>query len=118
MADKIGQAQIQKWKDQNPDAAREATLKGSKRGNQVKSEKATFKKLLQAALEAKDDSGLSNKEKMVYTLIEKAISGAKDSNKAFEIIRDTVGEQLTQQIEVSSKDKINIKIDGNKSESE
>ena len=49
---------------------------------------------------------------MVYSIIEKAISG---DNKSFEIIRDTIGEQLAQQIEVSAKNKINIKIDGDKS---
>lgn len=95
--------------------ARESQLKGSRAGNKAKSEKATFKKLLKTALELQDDSGLTNKEKMVYAIIEKAISG---DNKSFEIIRDTVGEQIAQQVEVSTKDKINITIDGNKSQSE
>lgn len=114
MAEKLGQGQIQKWKEQNPELAKASQLKGSKRGNEVKSEKATFKRLLKTALETKDDSGLTNKEKMVYAIIEKAISG---DNKSFEIIRDTVGEQLTQQIELSTKDKITINIDGNNSKS-
>ena len=106
--------QIQKWKDEHPEEAKAAQLKGSILGNKAKSEKATFKKLLRAALEMKDDSGLSNKEKMVYAIIEKAIDG---DNKAFEIVRNTIGEQLAQQIELSTKDTITINIDGNNSES-
>jgi len=63
----------------------------------------------------KDDSGLTNKEKMVYAIIEKAING---DNKSFEIVRDTVGETIAQQIEVGTKNTINIRIDGDKPESE
>ena len=112
MSEKQGRAEIQKWKEQNPELAKESLRKGQAVSAQKRREKRTFKELLSLALETQDDSGLSNKEKMVYSIIEKAISG---DNKSFEIIRDTIGEQLAQQIEVSAKNKINIKIDGDKS---
>lgn len=73
---------------------REIRRKGAFASAKKRREKKTFKELLKIALEMSTKSGNTNAEEIVVSMIRKAQSG---DVKAFEAIRDTIGEkpQLT-----------------------
>lgn len=70
---------------------RENGRKGGVKSAEVRKERKTFKELINIALQEKDtDTGQDNAVAIVASLINKAKQG---DNKAFEILRDTVGEK-------------------------
>ena len=97
-------------KDRTPEERLEIQRKGGRARAKQRAEEKTFKRILLAML--KDNSiraGLNNEEAMNLSMIEKAIEG---SEKAYEIVRDTIGEKPTDKIEHSGtttllKDDIN-----------
>lgn len=71
--------------------ARENGKKGAKKSAEKRRERKKFKELLEIALQLPDkESGEQNDFAIVAALIKKAVKG---DTKAFELIRDTVGEK-------------------------
>lgn len=72
---------------------RKIAKKGGKKSGESRRNKKTLRELLEIALSLKDEfSGEELKFELVKSLIEQAIKG---NIKAFEVIRDTIGEKPT-----------------------
>jgi hypothetical protein len=79
---------------------REIAKMGGIKSGEVRRQKKTLKELLEIALSIKDDfSGEELKLEMVKALINKAIRG---DVRAFEVIRDTIGEKPLNKQEVTN----------------
>lgn len=84
--------------------AREKGKKGGKKSGEVRAQRKTLKEELIALLETKiEDKTIQ--EKISFSLIQEAISG---NVKAFETIRDTIGEKPIEQIQNINPPVINI----------
>jgi len=83
--------------------ARERGRKGGIKSGKVRKERKKLKEELEALLMLKDESGSTNQEKMSLSLIKEALLG---NTKAFEVIRDTIGENPKQKIEHSGAVKL------------
>lgn len=86
--------------------AREKGKAGGIKSGKVRAERKTLKEELLLLL-----STDNNQNKMSVTLLKKAIAG---DTKAFEIIRDTIGEKPTDKIEQSGdlNNTITVKLEG------
>lgn len=82
---------------------REIARKGGIASGKARAERKTFKEELIALLE----NG-NTQEKLSLAIIKKAMKG---DTKAFEVIRDTVGEKPTEKIEADITSDINITIE-------
>ena len=79
---------------------REMTRKGGIKSGEVRRRKKAFKELFDIALNMKDEeTGKKNDVTIVSAMIKKAKSG---DVKAFESIRDTVGEKPVEKQEISA----------------
>lgn len=76
--------------------ARENGRKGGIASGKVRAERKTLKEELTLLLEAVEE-GKTNQERMSIALLKEALKG---NTKAFEIIRDTVGEKPKENISV------------------
>ena len=84
--------------------AREKGKKGGKKSGEVRAQRKTLREELIAFLETKiEDKTIQ--EKISFSLIQEAISG---NVKAFETIRDTIGEKPIEQIQNINPPVINI----------
>lgn len=84
--------------------AREKGKKGGKKSGEVRAQRKTLREELIALLETKiEDKTIQ--EKISFSLIQEAISG---NVKAFETIRDTIGEKPIEQIQNINPQVINI----------
>ena len=84
--------------------AREKGKKGGKKSGEVRAQRKTLREELIALLETKiEDKTIQ--EKISFSLIQEAISG---NVKAFETIRDTIGEKPIEQIQNNNPPVINI----------
>lgn len=84
--------------------AREKGKKGGKKSGEVRAQRKTLREELIALLETKiEDKTIQ--EKISFSLIQEAISG---NVKAFETIRDTIGEKPIEQIQNINPPVINI----------
>ena len=84
--------------------AREKGKKGGKKPGEVRAQRKTLREELIALLETKiEDKTIQ--EKISFSLIQEAISG---NVKAFETIRDTIGEKPIEQIQNINPPVINI----------
>ena len=84
--------------------AREKGKKGGKKSGEVRAQRKTLREELIALLETKiEDKTIQ--EKISFSLIQEAISG---NIKAFETIRDTIGEKPIEQIQNINPPVINI----------
>ncbi len=84
--------------------AREKGKKGGKKSGEVRAQRKTLREELVALLETKiEDKTIQ--EKISFSLIQEAISG---NVKAFETIRDTIGEKPIEQIQNINPPVINI----------
>ena len=84
--------------------AREKVKKGGKKSGEVRAQRKTLREELIALLETKiEDKTIQ--EKISFSLIQEAISG---NVKAFETIRDTIGEKPIEQIQNINPPVINI----------
>ena len=82
----------------------EAREKGGKKSGEVRAQRKTLREELIALLETKiEDKTIQ--EKISFSLIQEAISG---NVKAFETIRDTIGEKPIEQIQNINPPVINI----------
>lgn len=80
--------------------------KGGIKSAETRRERKTFKELLHIALQEKDrNTGEENAVAMVASLINRAKQG---DNKAFEIIRDTIGEKPIEKHDISETDRQSI----------
>ena len=87
-----------------PRERKEIARKGAKATNELKAKRKTLREELLALLATGD-----NQNKMSLEIIEKALKG---DTKAFEVIRDTIGEKPKDQIEVGQEKpfEVNIKV--------
>lgn len=82
---------------------REIQKKGGIASGKARRAKKTFKELLKIALEMRTKNGNTNAEEIVASLILKAQSG---DVKAFEAVRDTIGEKPKDEIDVTTQEQI------------
>lgn len=78
-----------------PSERKEICRKGAEATNKLKAERKTLKQELLLLLEAVEE-GKTNQERMSVALFKEALKG---NTKAFEIIRDTVGEKPKEVID-------------------
>lgn len=90
-------------KTPSTEEARERGRKGGIKSGKVRKERKKLKEELEALLMLKDESGSTNQERMSLSLIKEALLG---NTKAFEVIRDTIGENPKQKIEHSGAIKL------------
>lgn len=82
---------------------REIRRKGAFASAKKRREKKTFKELLKIALEMESPTGKTNAEEIVASMIRKAQDG---DVKAFEAVRDTIGEKPKDEIDVTTQEQI------------
>ena len=82
---------------------REIRRKGAFASAKKRREKKTLKELLKIALEMRTKNGNTNAEEIVASLILKAQSG---DVKAFEAVRDTIGEKPKDTVDVTTREEI------------
>lgn len=75
--------------------ARKNGQKGGVRSGEARREKKRLRELLELALERKGDDGQTTAEAVTAALVAKALTG---DVKAYEVIRDTVGEKPTDKV--------------------
>ena len=92
--------------------AREIGSKGGKASVKARRKKKELRELLEIALSQpyKDNPDDDNYMAIAVALVQRALDG---DTKAFEIIRDTLGQKPKDQIEVETQGAINIVIDEN-----
>lgn len=93
----------QNLKRLSSEEARRNGKKGGVKSAQARREKKTFKELLKIALEMRTKNGNTNAEEIVVSLILKAQSG---DVKAFEAVRDTIGEKPKDNVDVTTREEI------------
>ena len=87
----------------NGEEARELGRKGGKKSGEVRRAKKTLRQELELLLELVDKKGKTNQEKMSVGLLKKAMKG---NVKAFEMIRDTIGQKPKDVLEITETPKI------------
>lgn len=80
--------------------AREKGRKGGKKSGEARREKKRLRELLELALATKDSDGTTAAESIVAALVREAQGG---NVKAFETIRDTIGEKPTDKVAQDTK---------------
>jgi hypothetical protein len=90
--------------------AREYGRKGGKASGEARRRKKELKELLEIALSqpCKDNPDIDNWTAMTLALLKKAKSG---DTKAYEVVRDTLGQKPTDKLEANIDSTINIKVD-------
>ena len=74
-------------------------IKGGIKSGEVRRAKKTLRESLEILLERTEKGEeLTNQERMIMALFQKALSG---SEKAFEVVRDTIGQKLTDKMEIT-----------------
>ena len=76
--------------------AREAGKKGGKKSAQKRKERKTLREELLLLLSEKQEDGRTGQASMSVSLLQQAIKG---NVKAYEIIRDTIGEKPVEKVE-------------------
>ena len=81
--------------------ARARGKNGGIKSGEVRRVKKTLKQSLEILLERTEKGEeLTNQERMIMALFQKALTG---SEKAFEVVRDTIGQKLTDKLEVTGQ---------------
>lgn len=90
---------------QQGEQQREVARKGGKRSAQVKKERKTLREdlleLLKADITAKDGRTMQTQAALSTALIQQALKG---NTKAYEIIRDTIGEKPVENVAIMTSD--------------
>ena len=89
-----------------PEERHEYCSKGGKASAAAKKARKTLREELLALLEAGD-----TQERMSLAMIQKVLNGGKDAVAAFNSIRDTIGEKVSDKVEISTPNVINISIE-------
>ena len=84
---------------QSKEEAKERGRKGGIASGKARREKKLLKDTLMALLELKDKKGVSGQDNICIALYKRATNG---DTKAFEIIRDTVGQGVQQKVQVEN----------------
>ena len=92
--------------ERSPNEVRENARKGGIASGEARRRKKTLKEELIALLELEKE-GKSNQERMSLALLEKAQRG---NTKAFEIIRDTIGERPKEELEFNQDKPFEVNI--------
>ena len=87
----------------SPERKREIQSMGGKKAREVIQKKKTFKEYLEMALALEDDEGTDKYTKIVKALINEAEDG---NVKAFETIRDTMGQKPKDEVEQKQEIKV------------
>jgi hypothetical protein len=89
-----------------PEEAKEITSKGGIASGESKRRRKTFKEIFELLLQEKaiDGSELTNDELISLQMI---VEANKGNTKAFEIVRDTIGEKPTDKTETKTEVTIN-----------
>ena len=116
-----GSENLISFKDMTPEQHAKLSSAGGKKAAENRKCRATFKEALQWALELpamngnptvsklrKKFPGMNNRDAMVISMITEAIN--KGNVKAFEVVRDTVGESPKQNISLGDDGGITINI--------
>lgn len=99
-------ANIENLKPLSTEKAREIGKKGGKASVKARRRKKQLKELLELALSQPHEDGEDNYYAITAALIQEALSG---NTKAFEVIRDTIGQKPTDALELKTAEiKINI----------
>ena len=99
-------ANIENLKPLSTEKAREIGRKGGKASVKARRRKKQLKELLELALSQPHEDGEDNYYAITAALIQEALSG---NTKAFEVIRDTIGQKPTDALELKTAEiKINI----------
>lgn len=93
----------QNLKRLSTEEARRIGKKGGVKSAQARRQKKTFKELLKIALEMPAGNGKTNAEEIVASMIRKAQEG---DVKAFEAVRDTIGEKPKDNVDVTTREDI------------
>ena len=101
------------FKDRSPEEMREIAKRANQKSQEAKKRKKMLKELLEVALSQETETGDYYMD-MTKALILKAVEG---DTKAYEVIRDTLGQKPKDEVEISSGDVINIKIGNDKNKS-
>lgn len=83
------------------DEAREKGKKGGIASGEARRKKKTIRETLEMVLAGKLPGGETRQEAIVFALMEKALSG---DVRAFEVIRDSIGEKPSDKVDVRSSD--------------
>lgn len=87
---------LKKFSDRSEEEQRALRVRGGINSGKARREKAVFKKLLEQALNDTYKGEMTNAEAMVVSIIQKALEG---DTKAFEVVRDTIGQKPVQVVE-------------------
>ena len=90
-------------KDRTPEERKEIARKGAEATNRIKAERKTLKEELLLLLQKNN-----YQEKISLSLIDKALSG---DTKAYEVIRDTIGEKPKDVIDANVNTEIKVTIE-------
>lgn len=92
----------------SPERRREIASMGGKKSQEINAKKKTLKEYLELALAIEDEEGTDKYTKIVKALINEAEDG---NVKAFETIRDSIGQKPKEEIE--QKQEIKVVMDDN-----
>lgn len=89
--------------ERSPSELKELAKKGQKKSTEAKRKKKQLKEELEILLAMTDKNDKTIQEKICFALIKKASEG---DTKAFEIVRDTIGQKPIERIEKTEVPKI------------
>lgn len=95
-------------RDRTPQERNEISRKGAEATNKLRRERKSLKEDLLVLLSTGDTQGKIN-----LALLQKAMKG---DTRAFEVIRDTIGEKPTEKVEQTGESKLTIKLEGDSKE--
>lgn len=84
--------------ERTPSERKENAKKGGKKSGEARREKKKLREMLEILM-IKEENGKTTREEICVALIKAAING---NVKAFEIIRDTIGEKPVEKVESKS----------------
>lgn len=82
-------------------------VNGGKKSGEARREKKKLKDLLEIALSLTNSEGIDNYTTMTLALIQKAMDG---DTKAYEVVRDTLGQKPKEEVELTTGNVIEINI--------
>ena len=89
--------------ERTPSELRELSIKGQKASTEAKRARKTLRQELEILMSMVDDNGKTWQENISTSLIKQALKG---NTKAYEIIRDTMGQKPIEQIQQIEPPKI------------
>ncbi len=94
-------------KDRTEKERKEIASKGGKKSGEIRREKVELKKRLEIMLSIQDENGNYEEDNICKALILQAKQG---NIKAFEVIRDTIGQKLIVKTDIEEKKQVDLSI--------